>query len=151
MRLLVITGRLFLAVGSLAAGLVFYLMSPVVQSSAHGYWTAVFVYIIAMQIALYLSDQQNARLPRLLARTGLQQLRPTSFRTSSGHVGPATVSRNPITEIASERDIERDIERTLINALTKTGKDNRFELIVAPPGEGKTLLLYRLGFELLKR
>lgn len=151
MRLLVITGRLFLAVGSLAAGLIFYLMSPVVQSSAHGYWTAVFVYIVAMQIALYLSDQQNARLPRLLARTGLQQLKPASFRTSSGRAGPATLSRNPITEIASERDIERDIERTLINTLTKTGKDNRFELIVAPPGEGKTLLLYRLGFELLKR
>jgi tetratricopeptide (TPR) repeat protein len=151
MRLLVITGRLFLAVGSLAAGLMFYLMSPEVQTFAPGYWTAVFVYIAAMQIALHLSYQQGAHLPRLLSRAGLQQLQPTSFRTSSGHAGPATVSRNPIIEVGSDHDIERDVEPTLISTLTKTGTDNRFELIVAPPGEGKTLLLYRLGFELLKR
>ncbi len=151
MRLWVLSGKVLLVFGSLAIGLTVYVLSPSARAVGFGYWVAIVVYIGAAELAWYLTELQSSRRPRLLSEAGLRAVSRHDYRVSDSFTGAVAAISEPFCEIAADNDVERDLQSSLLNALTQAGSANRFELIVGPPGAGKTTLLYRLGWELLTR
>jgi len=147
----VLSGKVLLAIGSLAVGLTIYVMSPSAKMIPVGYWTAIAVYIVAAELSWYLAEVQSLRRPRLLGQAGLRAVSRTEYRVSDRFTGSVATLSDGFLDVGADRDVERDIQASLLSSLTHPGSDNRFELIVGPPGVGKTTLLHRLGFELLKR
>ncbi|MFO7948339.1 MAG: tetratricopeptide repeat protein [Armatimonadota bacterium] len=151
MKLLALSGKILLAVGSLAIGLTIYLLSPAARIAPIGYWTAIGVYIVAAELAWILAERQAMQRPNQLRRCGQKLVTKGSFRKRSDYeVKPAVLS-DPFLQIGSDADIERDIQASFINTFDTGGKDNRYHLLVGRPGIGKTTLLYRIGSELLER
>lgn len=151
MRAFIFSGRVLLAVASLALGGAVYYLVPAARLAPVGYWTAVGVYVIAAELAWYLTERQTLRRPRLLESAGQAPVTTGSYRDAPGYEHHPGMLPDPFLIVGSDGDIERDIQASLLNELTEAGKDNRYELIVGPPGIGKSVLLHRIGLELLDR
>ena len=151
MRLWVLSGKVLLALGSVALGLIIYWMSPAARAVSVPYWAAIVTYIVAAEVAWYLAEAQALKRPRLLARAGLGDLPRTDFRYRNTFSDTGTTVGAPLLAVGAARDIERDLQPGMLSALTVAGTDNRFEVVVAPPGAGKSTFIHRLAFELLKR
>ncbi len=151
MKLWIASGKVLLAVASLAVGLTIYLVSPAARLVPFGYWGAIVLYIAAAEFAWHMAEVQSMRRPRLLADAGLRAVNRTDYRVSTKFASTGLSLGNGLLEVGGARDIERDMQPSLLSELTGGGSDNRYELIVAAPGVGKTTLLHRLGFELLQR
>ena len=146
-----LSGKVLRAAVSIALGATIYVVSPAVRLVPLEYWTAVAIYVIAAEVAWHLAETQTVRRSRLLARTGLRAVSRGDYRPINRFAGTGLTVGDGFLDVGAGRDIERDIQVSLLDALTRAGTDSRYEMIVATVGAGKTILLYRLGLELLKR
>jgi tetratricopeptide (TPR) repeat protein len=146
-----VSGKVLLAVVSIGIGATIYVLSPTVRLVPLEYWASVAIYVLAAEVAWYLAEMQTIRGLDLLARAGLRAVSRANYNPSSRFGGTGLTVGAGFLDVGADRDVERDIQVSLLNALTRAGADNRFEMIAAPVGAGKTTMLYRLGLELLKR
>lgn len=151
MKQWVLSAKFILTVGALSLGAVVYFRVPEARLVPWGFWGSLLVALGAIEVAWYLTELQTMRRPRLMKKLGLEQIRRSSYRPSSSYSPLGTTSPDGYLEIAGAHDIERDIMPKLISALTRVGGDNRFDLIIGPPGAGKTILLHRIASELLRK